>query len=224
MFHLMVVEDDENTLKWMEKVLVRGGYEVSCAENADEAGLILEKTGIDLIILDCMLPGTDGYDFTQQLRSEGSNIPILMVTARDLPEYRYKGFISGTDDYMIKPVDENEMLLRIKALLRRSGTASEKVIKIGDIVIDYDTHSVTMDGETSTLPAKEFLLLYTLLSYPGRIFTRIQLMDEIWGMDSNSLDSTINVHINRLRRRFEGRKEFDIVAIRGVGYKAVKNV
>lgn len=223
MFHLMVVEDDGNTLKWMEKVLSRAGYTVSAAEDGISAFDILEKVKIDLVILDVMLPEMDGYEFTRQLRSVGNNMPVLMVTARDMPEYRYEGFIAGADDYMQKPVDENEMLLRIKALLRRAGIANEKTLTVGGIVLDYDNLSVTMDGETATLPAKEFMLLYTLLSYPGKIFTRIQLMDEIWGMDSNSSDTTINVHINRLRKRFEGRDEFEIVAIRGIGYKAVRN-
>lgn len=196
---------------------------MSTAEDGISAFDILEKVKIDLVILDVMLPEMDGYEFTRQLRSVGNNMPVLMVTARDMPEYRYEGFIAGADDYMQKPVDENEMLLRIKALLRRAGIANEKTLTVGGIVLDYDNLSVTMDGETATLPAKEFMLLYTLLSYPGKIFTRIQLMDEIWGMDSNSSDTTINVHINRLRKRFEGRDEFEIVAIRGIGYKAVRN-
>ena len=223
MFHLMVVEDDGNTLKWMEKVLSRAGYTVSTAEDGNSAFDILERVKIDLVILDVMLPEMDGYEFTRQLRAVVNNIPVLMVTARDLPEYRYEGFIAGADDYMLKPVDENEMLLRIRALLRRAGIANEKTLTLGGIVLDYDNLSVTVEGQTSTLPAKEFMLLYTLLSYPGKIFTRIQLMDEIWGMDTNSSDSTINVHINRLRKRFEGRNEFEIVAIRGIGYKAVRN-
>ena len=223
MFHLMVVEDDGNTLKWMEKVLSRAGYTVSTAEDGNSAFDILERVKIDLVILDVMLPEMDGYEFTRQLRAVGNNMPVLMVTARDLPEYRYEGFIAGADDYMLKPVDENEMLLRIRALLRRAGIANEKTLTLGGIVLDYDNLSVTVEGQTSTLPAKEFMLLYTLLSYPGKIFTRIQLMDEIWGMDTNSSDSTINVHINRLRKRCEGRNEFEIVAIRGIGYKAVRN-
>ena len=145
-----------------------------------------------------------------------------MVTAKELPEDKCRGFIAGTDDYMIKPVNEEELLLRIKALLRRAQIANERKLYIGDVVLDYDSLTVTKGGVSQSLPQKEFYLLYKLLSYPGKIFTRIQLMDEIWGMDSQSADTTVNVHINRLRKRFEGFDEFEIVAIRGIGYKAVK--
>ena len=147
-----------------------------------------------------------------------------MVTAKQLPEDKKKGFIVGTDDYMIKPVDEEEMILRIKALLRRAQIVNEHRITLGPVVLDYDALTVSRGGEVQTLPRKEFYLLYKLLSYPGKIFTRVQLMDEIWGMESESDDNTINVHVNRLRRRFEGYPEFSIETIRGLGYKAVKNI
>ena len=224
MFHVMIVEDDKSTLKWMEKVVSMAGYNVHTAGDGIEALDVMDQNHVDLIVLDVMMPRMDGYEFTEQLRSVDNLTPILMVTAKELPEDRCKGFIAGTDDYMVKPVNETEMLLRIKALLRRAGIANERKLKIGTIILDYDNLSVTMDGEMQTLPNKEFQLLYLLLSYPGKIFTRIQLMDEIWGMETNSSDTTINVHINRLRKRFEGRDEFEIVAIRGIGYKAVKNV
>lgn len=224
MFHIMIVEDDKSTLKWMEKIVSMAGYEVYTACDGIEALDVMDINHVDLIVLDVMMPRMNGYEFTEQLRSVNNLTPILMVTAKELPEDRCKGFIAGTDDYMVKPVNETEMLLRIKALLRRAGIANERKIKVGNIILDYDNLSVTMDGEMQTLPNKEFQLLYMLLSYPGKIFTRIQLMDEIWGMESNSSDTTINVHINRLRKRFEGRDEFEIVAIRGIGYKAVKNV
>lgn len=224
MFHIMIVEDDKSTLKWMEKIVSMAGYEVYTACDGIEALDVMDTNHVDLIVLDVMMPRMNGYEFTEQLRSVNNLTPILMVTAKELPEDRCKGFIAGTDDYMVKPVNETEMLLRIKALLRRAGIANERKIKVGNIILDYDNLSVTMDGEMQTLPNKEFQLLYMLLSYPGKIFTRIQLMDEIWGMESNSSDTTINVHINRLRKRFEGRDEFEIVAIRGIGYKAVKNV
>lgn len=224
MFHIMIVEDDKSTLKWMEKVVSMAGYNVYTAGDGIEALDVMDQNHVDLIVLDVMMPRMDGYEFTEQLRSVDNLTPILMVTAKELPEDRCKGFIAGTDDYMVKPVNETEMLLRIKALLRRAGIANERKLKIGTIILDYDNLSVTMDGEVQTLPNKEFQLLYLLLSYPGKIFTRIQLMDEIWGMETNSSDTTINVHINRLRKRFEGRDEFEIVAIRGIGYKAVKNV
>ena len=163
----------------------------------------------------------DGYEFTECLRSCGDNTPILMVTAKQLPEEKCKGFLVGTDDYMVKPVNEDEMLLRIKALLRRSQIANEHKLHIGKITLDYDALSVTRENDSQTLPKKEFYLLYKLLSYPDKIFTRLQLMDEIWGMESETTDMTVKVHINRLRKRFENYPEFEIVAVRGVGYKAV---
>ncbi len=155
------------------------------------------------------------------LRSVKNNTPILMVTAKQLPEEKCKGFIAGTDDYMVKPVNEEEMLLRIKALLRRSQIANEHKLNIGSVSLDYDSLTILKNGITQTLPQKEFYLLYKLLSYPDKIFTRIQLMDEIWGMDSESSDTTINVHINRLRKKFGEWQEFEIISIRGIGYKAV---
>ncbi len=182
---------------------------------------IIDKQHIDLIVLDVMMPVMDGYEFTEHLRSVKNNTPILMVTAKQLPEEKCKGFIAGTDDYMVKPVNEEEMLLRIKALLRRSQIANEHKLNIGSVSLDYDSLTILKNGITQTLPQKEFYLLYKLLSYPDKIFTRIQLMDEIWGMDSESSDTTINVHINRLRKKFGEWQEFEIISIRGIGYKAV---
>jgi len=221
MFQILVVEDSKNTAKLMKAVLKRAGYEVHEVGNGSEALNLMENQHIDLILLDVMMPVMDGYEFTELLRSSGDNTPILMVTAKELPEEKCKGFLVGTDDYMVKPVNENEMLLRIKALLRRSKIASEHKLQIGKVSLDYDAFSVTRDGISQTIPQKEFLLLYKLLSYPDKIFTRLQLMDEIWGMESDTVDTTVNVHITRLRRRFEAWPEFEIVSIRGIGYKAV---
>ena len=221
MFRILVVEDDPHTAKLMKAVLTHAGYEVVSASDGLEALDRIEEIQIDLIVLDVMMPRMDGYEFTEQLRSLGNTTPILMVTAKHLPEERCRGFIAGTDDYMVKPVNEEEMLLRIKALLRRSRIASEHRLQVGDVVLDYDALSVTRNGSVQTLPPKEFYLLFKLLSYPNRIFTRLQLMDEIWGMDSQTVDTTVNVHITRLRRRFESWPEFEIQAIRGIGYKAV---
>lgn len=221
MFRILVVEDDKNTAKLMNVILSRAGYEVFGAENGLEALEITDKQHIDLIVLDVMMPKMDGYEFAERLRSCGDNTPILMVTAKQLPEEKCKGFLVGTDDYMVKPVNEEEMLLRIKALLRRSQIASEHKLRIGKVVLDYDALTVARDGHGQTLPQKEFYLLYKLLSYPDKIFTRLQLMDEIWGMESESNDTTVNVHIARLRKRFEQWTEFEIIAIRGIGYKAV---
>ncbi len=221
MFQILIVEDSKNTARLMKAVLKRAGYEVHEAGNGAEALEIMDKQHIDLIVLDIMMPVMDGYKFTEQMRAAGDNTPILMVTAKDLPEEKCKGFIVGTDDYMVKPVNEEELVLRIKALLRRSQIASEHRLKIGKVSLDYDSFTVSRDGVSQTIPQKEFQLLYKLLSYPDKIFTRLQLMDEIWGMESNTVDTTVNVHITRLRRRFEEWPEFEIIAIRGIGYKAV---
>lgn len=221
MFQILVVEDDKNTARLMRAVLRREGYEVYQAANGAEALAVTDRQHIDLIVLDVMMPVMDGYEFTERMRSGGDNTPILMVTAKELPEERCRGFRVGTDDYMVKPVNEEEMLLRIKALLRRSRIASEHKLHIGPVTLDYDALTVSRDGVSQTIPQKEFQLLYKLLSYPDKIFTRLQLMDEIWGMESTTVDTTVNVHINRLRRRFETWPEFEIVAVRGIGYKAV---
>ena len=221
MFQILVVEDDKNTARLMQAVLRREGYEVHQAANGAEALEVTDRQHIDLIVLDVMMPVMDGYEFTERMRSGGDNTPILMVTAKELPEERCRGFRVGTDDYMVKPVNEEEMLLRIKALLRRSRIASEHKLHIGPVTLDYDALTVSRDGVSQTIPQKEFQLLYKLLSYPDKIFTRLQLMDEIWGMESTTVDTTVNVHINRLRRRFETWPEFEIVAVRGIGYKAV---
>ena len=221
MFQIMVVEDDKSTAKLMRAVLTHNGYKVFQAANGQEALEMLDSQHIDLIVLDVMMPVMDGYEFTEQLRRCGNNTPILMVTAKQLPEEKCIGFLVGTDDYMVKPVNEEEMLLRIKALLRRAQIANEHKLHIEKVTLDYDALTVSREGISQTLPQKEFYLLYKLLSYPDKIFTRLQLMDEIWGMESETVDTTVNVHVNRLRKKFEQWPEFEIVAIRGIGYKAV---
>lgn len=222
MFHILVVDDDKSTRKLLKAVLEHENYTVFTAENGEDALQAMEKEHIDLVVLDIMMPKMDGYEFTELLRENRNNLPILMISAKQLPKDKHKGFLVGTDDYMTKPIDEEEMLLRIKALLRRAQIASERKIIIGSVVLDYDSFTVTKDGKAQELPQKEFLLLYKLLSYPGKIFTRIQLMDEIWGTDSETGWETVTVHIGRLRKRFDGWKEFKIESIRGLGYKAVK--
>lgn len=224
MFHILVVDDDKNTRKFFQALLESEGYTVSLAENGEDAMEAMEKTHVDLVVLDVMMPRMDGYEFTETLRELQNDLPILMVSAKQLPADRKQGFLSGTDDYITKPVDEEEMLLRIKALLRRSKIVSEKKIVVGDVILDYTAMTVTGHGQTLELPQKEFLLLYKLLSYPGQIFTRIQLMDEIWGVESNTGWETVTVHIGRLRKHFEDWPEFEIISVRGLGYKAVKNV
>lgn len=224
MFHILVVDDDKNTRRLLKAVLETEGYTVSTAENGEAALDLMDKEVVDLVVLDIMMPKMNGYEFTQTLRDVNNTLPILMVSAKQMPEDKRQGFLVGTDDYMTKPIDEEEMLLRIKALLRRAKIANEHKIILGNVVLDYDSLSVTKNGETQELPQKEFMLLYKLLSYPGKIFTRIQLMDEIWGSKSDTGWETVTVHIGRLRKRFEGWPEFEIQSVRGLGYKAVKNV
>lgn len=224
MFRILVVDDDKNTRLLLRTVLEAENYTVVTAGNGEEALEIMDREHIDLVVLDIMMPRLDGYEFTKEIRNVDDNLPILMVSARQLPADKHKGFLVGTDDYMTKPIDEEEMLLRIKALLRRARIASERRIVVGDVILDYDSLTVSKGGEIHELPQKEFLLLYKLLSYPGKIFTRIQLMDEIWGTESETGWETVTVHIGRLRKRFEGWEEFEIESVRGLGYKAVKKV
>ncbi len=224
MFHLLVVDDDKNTRRYFQALLSEEGYKVRTAKNGKEAMELLEQESFDLIVLDVMMPEMDGYTFTKALREREENLPILMVSAKQLPSDRHEGFLAGTDDYITKPVDETEMILRIKALLRRAKIAIERKIEIGNVVLDYDNFTVTRGQEVQKLPQKEFQLLYKLLSYPGKIFTRIQLMDEIWGEDSETGWETVTVHIGRLRKRFDQWEEFAIESVRGLGYRAVKKV
>ena len=224
MFHILVVDDDKNIRMYFEAVLKNSGYTVTVAKNGEEALAVMDQVHIDLVVLDIMMPKMDGYEFTRTLRECDNNLPILMVSAKQLPIDKNKGFAVGTDDYMTKPVDQEEFLYRIKALLRRAKIANERKIVVGDVILDYDSLTVTRNGEVQELPQKEFMLLYKLLSYPGKIFTRIQLMDEIWGADSETGWETVTVHVGRLRKRFDGWSEFEIESVRGLGYKAVKKV
>ncbi len=224
MFHILVVDDDRHTRMLLEAILKAENYTVFTASNGEDALSVMDKEHIDLVVLDIMMPKMDGYEFTKFLRETDNNLPILMVSARQLPADKRKGFLVGTDDYITKPIDEEEMLLRIKALLRRAQIVNEQKMKIGEVILDYNSFSVSRNGETQVLPQKEFLLLYKLLSYPGQIFTRIQLMDEIWGAESDTGWETVTVHVGRLRKRFENWKEFEIESVRGLGYRAVKRV
>ncbi|MBE6931493.1 MAG: response regulator transcription factor [Ruminococcaceae bacterium] len=224
MIHILVADDDKNTRLLLRAVLEAENYTVSTAADGMEALEILDREHVDLVVLDVMMPNMDGYEFTRTLRENQNNLPILMVSARQMPADKHQGFLVGTDDYITKPIDEQEMLLRIRALLRRARIADERRIVVGDVIIDHDSMTVTGHGKTQELPQKEFMLLYKLLSYPGKIFTRIQLMDEIWGVESETGWETVTVHVGRLRKRFEGWEEFEIVSVRGLGYKAVKKV
>ena len=223
MFNILVVDDDKNTRLLMRAVLEAEGYTVFTACDGEEALSLMDREHIDLAVLDVMMPRMDGYQFTESLRECANDLPILMVSAKQMPEDKRRAFLSGTDDYMTKPVDEVELILRIKALLRRAKIATERRIVIGEVTLDYDNLTVKRGDESHVLPQKEFLLLYKLLSYPGQIFTRIQLMDEIWGADSETGWETVTVHIARLRKRFEDCDEFKIESVRGLGYRVVKN-
>lgn len=221
MLKIMVVDDNEYTRKLTSTVLKRNGYDTICAGDGEEGLEIMDKTHVDLIVLDIMMPKMNGFEFTRTLRECGWETPILMVTAKESHLDKKEGFLAGTDDYMVKPVDEEEMLLRIAALLRRSKIASERKITIGSTVLNHDSLTVTTPEGTTELPQKEFMLLFQLLSYKDKIFTRRQLMDEIWDMDSDTDERTVDVHINRLRDKFKNNPDFSIVTIRGLGYKAV---
>lgn len=222
MFRILVVEDDADMRELFCTVLSDSGYTCMAASDGHEALDILEKEYIDLIVSDIMMPHMDGYELTRVLRESGYNIPILMVTAKDQFDDMQRGFRAGGDDYMVKPINIKELVLRVEALLRRARISSEKKITVGHTVLDYDALTVTLHGKETILPQKEFYLLYKLLSYPNKIFTRPQLMDEIWGMFSETDERTVNTHINRLRERFADCPDFEIVTVRGLGYKAVK--
>ncbi|MBQ2392103.1 MAG: response regulator transcription factor [Clostridia bacterium] len=222
MLKLLIAEDDRELRQLFTHVLVKNGYTVKDVANGKEALDAMENDYFDLVISDIMMPVMDGYEFVRLLRESGSTTPVMMITAKDAFDDMRMGFLSGSDDYMIKPVNVNEMVLRVKALLRRSQMINERRQIIGSTTMECDSLTVTTQNETMVLPQKEFMLLYKMASYPGRIFTRQQLMDEIWGYDSDSDTHTVDVHIGRLRDRFRNSKDFKIVTMRGVGYKVVK--
>lgn len=224
MFNILIVEDNADMRELFCTVLSDSGYRCIPAAGGLEALEAMDKEYIDLIVADIMMPGMDGYELTKTLRDAKCEIPVLMVTAKDQFEDMQKGFRAGSDDYMVKPVNVKELVLRVEALLRRAKIYSDKKIVVGSTMLDYDALTVTIHGKETILPQKEFYLLYKLLSYPNKIFTRPQLMDEIWGMFSETDERTVNTHINRLRDRFAGCPDFEIVTVRGLGYKAVKKV
>jgi len=222
MFNILFVEDDQSLRRLMCTVLEKNGYRVFPAEDGAAALDILDREYIDLIISDIMMPRLDGYRLTRQLREANYKLPVLMITAKDGFDAMQQGYLAGIDDYMVKPIDVKEMLLRIGALLRRARIANERRLTIGNTLLDYDSLAVTCANERIQLPQKEFYLLFKLISYPDQIFTRQQLMDEIWGMESETDTRTVDVHINHLRERFHDNRDFELVTIRGLGYKAVR--
>jgi DNA-binding response OmpR family regulator len=222
MFKVLIVEDDRDLRQLFLRVLIKNGYSVVGVSNGQEALDEMENGFFDIVISDIMMPVMDGYEFVRALRESGNNVPVMMITAKDAFDDMQNGFLSGSDDYMVKPVNVNEMVLRVGALLRRSQIANERRITIGSTVFECDSLTVTEGRDQVILPQKEFMLLYKMASYPGKIFTRQQLMDEIWGYDSLSDTHTVDVHIGRLREKFGESKDFKIVTMRGVGYKVVK--
>ncbi len=222
MFNILVVDDYTHIRRLYEYTLEKNGYVSFTAANGKEALKLMESTHIDLIVLDVMMPEMDGYDFLKTIRDSGSEIPVLIITAKDSAEDLRKAFMLGTDDFMVKPVDEIEMLLRIKALLRRAKIGEEQRLTVGGTELLYDSFTVKRNGEEITLPKKEFQILFKLLSFPNKTFTRAALMEEFWSMDSESEARTVDVHINRLRERLCGCDDFEIVTVRGLGYKAVR--
>lgn len=223
MLKILIAEDDRELRQLFSHVLLKNGYAVKGVSNGKEALDAIERDYFDLIISDIMMPEMDGYEFVHSLRESGSTTPVMMITAKDAFDDMQKGFIFGTDDYMVKPINVNEMVLRVGALLRRAQMINDRRQVIGSTVLECDSLTVTTENESMILPQKEFMLLYKMASYPGKIFTRHQLMDEIWGYDNESDTHTIDVHIGRLRDRFRDCRDFKIVTIRGVGYKVVKS-
>lgn len=222
MFKILVAEDDAELQQLFCRVLTRSGYTAIGVPDGVAALETLEKEYIDLIVSDIMMPRMDGYTLVRSLRDTGNNIPVLMITAKDSFQDMQFGFLAGTDDYMVKPVNVNEMVLRIQALLRRAQMVADRRQSIGTTSFEFDSFTVRRESDTLVLPQKEFLLLYKLVSSPGHIFTRQQLMDDIWGVDSQTDPRTVDVHINRLRDHFRDNPDFEIVTVRGIGYKAVK--
>lgn len=219
--NILVVEDDIALNKLISKVLEKDGHTVISVKDGADALSRLESIHIDMIVTDIMMPNIDGYELVESIRAVNQSMPVLFVTAKGSFNDKSRGFNIGADDYMVKPIDINELILRVNALLRRSKIANEKRLLIGDTVLDSTSYTVTYNGESVTLPQKEFLLLFKLLSYPDRVFTRFEIMDEIWGYESESDEKTINVHISKLRSRYEDNPDFSIETVRGIGYKAV---
>ena len=222
MFRILIAEDDGELRQLFTHVLKKNGYEVTGVDNGKKAFDVLSNDYYDMVISDIMMPVMDGYELVRRLREINKTIPVMLITAKDAFDDMRLGFLSGSDDYMVKPVNVNEMVLRVGALLRRAQMITERKLTIGNTVMESDSMTVIHEGVSSILPQKEFMLLYKMASFPGKIFTRQQLMDEIWGYDTGTDSHTVDVHIGRLRERFRDEKDFKIVTMRGVGYKVVK--
>lgn len=221
MFNILIVEDDKALNKSFCSFLSQHGYNTVACYNAEEAFVALYETVFDIIISDIMMPGTDGFEFAKSVRKINDTIPILFVTARDDFASKEKGYNAGIDDYMIKPIDLDELLLKIGAILRRAGINNSKILTVGNFTMNLNEYTATLDGKEITLTAREFSLLYKLLSYPKKAFTRSQLMDEFWDADTESGTRTVDVYMTKLRSKLIGCDAFEIVTVRGLGYKVV---
>lgn len=224
MFQILVIEDDKELRDLFCTVLADNGYHALPAADGLQAFDVLEKNYVDLVVSDVMMPRMDGFAMTRALREAQYTMPVLLITAKESAADKREGFRAGTDDYMVKPIDVSEMVWRVEALLRRSQIVSQRKTRLGGTEFDSDTLTVRTPSGEIPLPQKEFLLLYKLVSSPNRIFTRRQIMDEIWGPDSEADPHTLDVHVSRLREKFKSSPDFDIVTVRGLGYKAVKKV
>ena len=219
---ILIVEDERALCDAIARSLRNLAYSVDCCHDGQEALDLLDVEAFDLVILDLMMPTMDGYTFLKTMRDSGSSIPVLIITARDSAEDVRKALTMGTDDLMVKQVDDVEMILRIRALLRRARISEEQKITVGSTTLIYDSFTLIQNGTEVQMPKKEFQILFKLLSFPNKTFTRANLMEEFWDMDSESEARTVDVHINRLRDRLKDNKDIQIVTVRGLGYKAVK--
>lgn len=225
MYNVLVVEDDANILKLMSIRLKKSGFNVLQAENAKEALDVIHSGDADIMVADVMMPGMDGFRLVEKIREEGNRIPIILATAKESLEDKKEGFNCGADDYMVKPIEHEELVLRINALIKRADFRREKKLTVGSVTLDYEKLSVYNDkGEEAQLSKKEFLILFRLISYPEKIFTKSQLMDEFWGYESDTYSDTVKVHINRIRNKIAKFPEIDVVTVRGLGYRGIKNV
>ena len=225
MYNILIVEDEVNILKLMNIRLTKSGFNVFTAENGEQALSVVAKEDIDLIVADIMMPVMNGFEMIENIRADGKNIPVIIVTAKEGLEDKKIGFNLGADDYMVKPIDHEELVLRINALLKRADIRRDKKLTIGSCVLDYEQLSVYNDkGDIAQLSKKEFMILYILLLYPERIFTKNQLMDEFWGYESDTYSDTVKVHVNRIRNKIAPFSEIDLVTVRGLGYRGIRNV
>jgi len=222
MINILVLEDDAKLNQAVCTYLNDCGFHAKGCLNANDAYDEMYNNLYELIISDIMMPKIDGFEFAENVRRVNKHIPILFMSAKDDLSSKQKGYQLGIDDYMVKPIDINEMLLRVNALLRRAKSVSEKKLNFGKTSLEYNSCTVTDENGSQILPLKEFQLIYKLLSYPGQIFTRQQILDDIWGIEEYVDSNTLDVHINRLRERFKNNSDFEIVTIRGLGYRAVK--